>query len=36
MFKKILIQDIQKAILKGQAMVSKINGKAFYHSNFFH
>ena len=31
----ILIQDIQKAIWKGQAMVSKINGKAFHHSSFF-
>ena len=31
----ILIQDIQKAIWKGQAMVSKINGKVFHHSSFF-
>ena len=31
----ILIPDIPKAIYKGQAMVSKINGKVFDHSSFF-
>ena len=35
LLKIILIQDIQKAIQKGQAMASKINGKDFHRNSFF-
>ena len=31
----VLIQDIQKDIYKGQAMVFKTDGKAFHQSSFF-